>query len=181
MTGIVILAGGRATRMGGVKALSPWNGTTLIATVIDRMAAQASAMAINARPDQAGDLAAFGLPVLTDDDNLSDLGPLSGVRTALQWARGRRNDHVVTAPCDMPNLPNDMVEKLVAAEPADIAYFVTARDHPLCARWSVSLLPTLEKALAVADGGLAVMRFVESQSVVKVAGDDAAFMNINSL
>ncbi|WP_443751119.1 molybdenum cofactor guanylyltransferase [Asticcacaulis solisilvae] len=168
--------------MGGTKALAPWNGTTLIAAVIDRMAAQASAMALNARPDQAQDLARFGLPVLVDDEDLADLGPLSGVRTALAWAQARGNDHVVTAPCDMPDLPKDMVARLMAADAADIAYFATMRDHPLCARWSVSLLPGLEAALAGADGGLAVMRFVERQTVIKLpTEDDAAFANINSL
>ena len=184
MTAVVILAGGRATRMGGSKALAPWNGTTLIATVIDRMAAQASAMALNARPDQAQDLAQFGLPVLVDNDHLADLGPLSGVRTALEWTRGRGQDHVITAPCDMPNLPADMVQRLAAAEPAAIVYFAGSRDHPLCARWHVSLLPVLDAALegGKADGGLGVMRFVERQDAIKLpTGDDAAFVNINSL
>lgn len=183
MTAVVILAGGRATRMGGIKALAPWNGTTLIATVIDRMAAQGTAMALNARPDQAQDLARFGLPVLVDDDDLADLGPLSGVRTAMAWAKSRGDDHVVTTPCDMPNLPADMVAQLMAAEPADIAYFAGTRDHPLCARWAVSLLPVLDAALSAAraEGGLAVMTFVGRQSTVTLTGDDAAFTNINAL
>lgn len=177
----MILAGGQAARMGGMKALAPWNGATLIEAVIARLKPQAAILAINARPDQAEALAAFGLPVLADD-LFADLGPLSGVRTALVWARDRGQDHVITAPCDMPNLPSDMVARLMAAGPADIVHFAGARDHPLCARWAVSILPALDAALAAADGGLAVMRFVERQLVIKLpTGDDAAFTNINAL
>jgi molybdopterin-guanine dinucleotide biosynthesis protein A len=170
--------------MNGVKALAPWNGVTLIEAVIARLRSQADVLALNARPDQAGDLAAFGLPVLIDDDNLSDLGPLSGVRTALKWAGEHGYAHVIIAPCDMPNLPEDMVARLMAVEAADIVYFAGARDHPLCARWSVALLPVLDAELmaAKADGGLAVMRFVERRTVIKLAaGNNAAFTNINSL
>lgn len=182
MTVAMILAGGQAARMGGMKALAPWNGATLIEAVIARLKPQAAMLAINARPNQAEALAAFGLPVLVDDNLFADLGPLSGVRTALVWARDRGEDHVITAPCDMPNVPGDMITRLMAAGPADIVHFAGARDHPLCARWRVSILPVLDAALAAAGGGLAVMRFVESQSVIKLpTGDDAAFANINAL
>jgi molybdopterin-guanine dinucleotide biosynthesis protein A len=184
VTAAVILGGGQATRMNGVKALAPWNGATLIEAVIARLKPQAEILALNARPDQAGDLSAFGLPVLVDEDDLSDLGPLSGVRTALKWAGGHGHAHVIIAPCDMPNLPEDMVARLMAVEAAEIVYFAGVRDHPLCARWNVSLLPVLDAELtaAKADGGLAVMRFVERRTVIKLpAGDNAAFTNINSL
>ena len=184
MTAAVILGGGKARRMGGVKALAPWNGATLIEAVIARIRPQVSALALNARSDQIADLAAFGAPVLVDDDHLADLGPLSGVRTALKWARDHGHAQVVIAPCDMPNLPEDMVARLMAVEAAEIVYFAGARDHPLCARWSVSLLPVLDAELTAAksEGGLAVMRFVERRTVIKLpAGDNAAFTNVNSL
>jgi len=184
VTAVVILAGGQATRMNGVKALAPWIGATLIEAVIARLQPQADTLAINVRSDQAADLAAFGLPLLVDDERVSDLGPLSGVRTALVWARDHARAYVVTAPCDMPDLPDDMVARLMAVEAAEIVYFAGARDHPLCARWAVSLLPVVDAELtaAKADGGLAVMRFVERRLAIKLpAGDNAAFTNINSL
>ncbi len=184
MTAAFILAGGRATRMGGMKALAPWNGASLIEAVIGRIAPQVTALALNARPDQAEALSLFRLPVLVDDLPLADLGPLSGVRTALLWASGLGEDHVITAPCDMPSLPADMVARLMAVEAADIVYFAGVRDHPLCARWNIGMLPVLDAALAAAkaDGGLTVMRFVERHGAIRLpTGDDAAFANINAL
>ncbi|MBW8881267.1 MAG: NTP transferase domain-containing protein [Asticcacaulis sp.] len=179
---VVILAGGQGRRHGGNKALAPWDDTTLIGAVIARMAPQADRLAINARGDLARPLSAFGLPILIDDVDFSELGPLCGVRTAMKWASAAGDSHVVTAPCDMPDLPVDMVARLMAADAADIVHFAGARDHPLCTRWSVSLLTALEDALAQADGGLAVMRFVSQQQVITLPTvDDAAFANINAL
>ncbi len=179
---VVILAGGQGRRHGGNKALAPWNETTLIGAVVARLAPQAQRLAINARADLARPLSDFGLPILIDDADFSDLGPLSGVRTAMKWASAAGDGHVITVPCDMPDLPLDMAAQLAAADEADIVHFSGARDHALCARWRVSLLPALEEALTQADGGLAVMRFVSQQQVIKLpTGDDDAFANINSL
>ena len=74
----VILAGGRATRMGGGdKGLKAVAGRRLIDHVIDRLTPQVQAMAINANGDPAR-WAEFGLPVLAD--SLPEYpGPLAGV------------------------------------------------------------------------------------------------------
>ena len=62
----VILAGGRATRMGGGdKCLLPLGGRPILAHVIARLAPQVDALALNANGDPAR-FAAFGLPVLPD-------------------------------------------------------------------------------------------------------------------
>lgn len=176
---LVILAGGRGLRMGGNKPMHPFEGGTLIGTVIARLEPQARDIAINAAEPT---LSVFGLSLIYDDPAFADLGPLSGIRTALKWAQNRGNTHVITAPCDMPRLPETLVSRLMAAprDDAEVVYFAGARDYPLCALWSVAILADLEDALRDADGGLAVMRFLSTRRVVKLeAGDDNAFMNIN--
>ena len=62
----VVLAGGRARRMGGGdKALRPFAGATLLDAVLSRIASQVRVLAISANGDP-GRFAAWGLPVLAD-------------------------------------------------------------------------------------------------------------------
>src|SRR5262245_1961092 len=84
----VILAGGRATRMGGGdKCLLELGGRPILAHVIERLAPQVAAMALNANGDPRR-FAAFGLPVLADSV-AGHAGPLAGVLAGLDWAAAR--------------------------------------------------------------------------------------------
>ena len=165
--------------MGGNKPLHPWHGATLIEATIARLKPQAGAIHINAGP--AG-LNHLGYPLIHDDPAVAGLGPLSGVHSALRLAAELGRDAVVTAPCDMPYLPLDMVAQLEAVD-AEIVHFGGERDYPLTSRWRTSLLPSLEAALIAArpEGGLRVMRYIRSQRAVRLeAADHEAFRNINT-
>jgi molybdenum cofactor guanylyltransferase len=124
VTGL-ILAGGRGSRMGHVdKGLQPFRGSTMAEHVMARLAPQVDALAINANQNHAR-YAAFGVPVWADD--LAGFeGPLAGLQTAL---RRCATPLLVTAPCDSPFLPLDLVARLHAAldaEGADLALAETA-------------------------------------------------------
>ncbi|HHX88424.1 MAG TPA: molybdenum cofactor guanylyltransferase, partial [Paracoccus sp.] len=110
----VILAGGRATRMGGGdKGLRQVAGRRLLDHVIDRLGPQVAGLAINANGDPAR-LAGFGLPVLPD--SLPDHpGPLAGVLAGMDWAAGQGARAIVTAAADTPFFPPDLVARLQAA------------------------------------------------------------------
>lgn len=160
----VILAGGRATRMGGGdKTLLRLGDTTLLGRVIGRIGPQVTALAINANGDPAR-FAAYRLPVLPDplpDPQADRPGPLAGVLAALDWAAGQGADRVLTVPGDTPFLPADLVARLVAA--SDGAAPVVAATpgagqatrsmrgdlvrHPACALWPVVLRDDLRAAL----------------------------------
>ncbi|MCB2128506.1 MAG: molybdenum cofactor guanylyltransferase MobA [Rhodobacteraceae bacterium] len=153
----IILAGGRATRMGGGdKGLRVVAGRRLIDRVIARLAPQCGAMAINANGDPAR-LAEFGLPVLPD--SLPDHpGPLAGVLAGLDWAAGRGAEAIVTVAADTPFFPADLVTRLrAAAGPSGLA-LAASRDgdgtlwqHPTFGLWPVALRHDLRAAL---EGGL---------------------------
>ena len=104
----VILAGGRATRMGGGdKGLRVVGGRRLIDHVIARLGPQVAALAINANGDPAR-LSEFGLPVLAD--SLPDHpGPLAGVLAGLDWAAAQG------ARSDLPAVPGRVSNLRVAA------------------------------------------------------------------
>ncbi|HRP86122.1 MAG TPA: molybdenum cofactor guanylyltransferase MobA [Gammaproteobacteria bacterium] len=116
----VILAGGRATRMGGEdKGLVELAGRPMIVHVLAALAPQVERVIINANRNLAR-YAAFGWPVVTDEDS-GFLGPLAGLAAGL---RAAATPLVLTAPCDSPLVAPDLAERLYSAledEGAEIA------------------------------------------------------------
>lgn len=186
-TTAVILAGGSGVRMGGNKPFHVHDGVPLVERVMARLTPQSDDLRINAGQKDhplAAQIEGLGLPVLYDSETWAGLGPLSGVLTGLEALD--EQTCLITAPCDMPNLPVDMVAQLqaaYAAGDADIVYFSGARDYPLCALWSPTVREPLKAALAAAKpkGGLSVFAFLATQRVktLKVT-DESAFLNINA-
>jgi molybdenum cofactor guanylyltransferase len=153
----VILAGGRATRMGGGdKGLRVVAGRRLIDHVITRLAPQCAPLAINANGDPAR-LAEFGLPVLAD--SLPDHpGPLAGVLAGLDWAASLGAPAIITAAADTPFFPPDLAVRLVAhAGPTGLCLAASAdpsgkmHRQPTFGLWPVALRDDLRRALT---GGL---------------------------
>lgn len=116
----VILAGGRATRMGGQdKGLVELAGQPMIAHVLAVLAPQVERVIINANRNLER-YAAFGWPVVADQDS-GFLGPLAGLAAGL---RAAETPLVLTAPCDSPLVAPDLAARLYSAlerEAAEIA------------------------------------------------------------
>ncbi|MGB7271298.1 MAG: molybdenum cofactor guanylyltransferase MobA [Albidovulum sp.] len=153
----VILAGGRATRMGGGdKGLRLVGGKRLIDHVVARLSAQCGPLALNANGDPAR-FADLGLPVLPD--SLPDHpGPLAGVLAGLDWAADLGAEAIVTAAADTPFFPADLVTRLrAAAGPTGLALAATEDAdgkiwrQPTFGLWPVALRHDLRAALK---GGL---------------------------
>ncbi|MBB6181607.1 molybdenum cofactor guanylyltransferase MobA [Pseudorhizobium flavum] len=151
----VILAGGRATRMGGRdKGLLLLGDATLVDHVHKRLAPQCDEVAISANGDPAR-FSQLGLPVLAD--TIPDYpGPLAGVLAGLEWAAQKGADVVVTAAADTPFLPSDLVVGLrqaAAREKAAIALAASPdetgalRLHPTFGLWPVDLRMELHTEL----------------------------------
>jgi len=154
----MILAGGRATRMGGAdKPLLMLDDRPLLAIILARLTPQAGQVAVNANGDPAR-YAEFGLPVR--GDSLPDHpGPLAGVLAALDWALSIRAPHVVTVAGDTPFFPIDLGARLLAARgPTGLALAAStcgsgpARDHPTFGLWPVALRDDLAATLARGEG-----------------------------
>lgn len=146
----VILAGGLATRMGGGdKGLLPLGDSTILGHVIERLAPQVDAVALNANGDPDR-FSAFALPVLADSVG-GYVGPLGGVLAGLDWAAERGATHVVTAAADTPFFPGDLVPRLLSAaenqgKPIALARTEDGR-HPTFGLWPVDLREDLRTAL----------------------------------
>ena len=149
----VILAGGRAERMGGGdKCLREVAGKTILARVIERIRPQVDDLVLNANGDPAR-FAAYGLPVVPD--TVPDFaGPLAGVLAGLEWAEANHPQahYIVTAPADGPFVPRDLVVHLANTLVAEDAELVTAacgiQTYPVVGLWPVRLAQALYDALA---------------------------------
>jgi molybdopterin-guanine dinucleotide biosynthesis protein A len=195
----VILAGGRATRMGGIdKGLQLFRGQPLAAIARDRLLAQCGGspglIAINANRNLQ-DYAALGLPVW--QDSVPDYaGPLAGFLTAIVQCQDRC-DYLLTVPCDSPLFPLDLLPRLAAALIStgdDIAMALAPeiaadgstmlRPQPVFCLLRTSLANSLQNFID--GGGRKIGAWTASQRQTKVAfdarGDDPhAFANANTL
>jgi molybdenum cofactor guanylyltransferase len=120
----VILAGGRASRMGGIdKGLIEINGRPMIAYVLTVLGSQVGDIVINANRS-LGRYGAYGYRVVSDE--LSDFqGPLAGIATAMAQIS---TPYLLTAPCDSPLLPQDLGPRLWTALARDEAQIAVAHD-----------------------------------------------------
>lgn len=174
----LILAGGAGTRLGGVdKAFVGLGGRFLIDHLLGRLAGQVEWVAISANGDLSR-FAGFGLPVVTDGD-LAGKGPLAGVTTGLEWARGVGAEELLTVPVDTPFIPEDLVERLGVGP--SVAVW-RGRQHHLVSVWPVDGLAVLNAFLA-RPGACKVRDALSLLGARQVAFDESEadpFLNINT-
>ena len=176
----VVLAGGRATRMGGVdKGLVPVNGQPMIRWVIDVLRPQVADLLVNANRnlDKYGD---FGFKVIIDGDE-EFRGPLAGIASGLRAAETR---YVAFAPCDSPLVCGDLVTRLRAALSRDNTRIAVAHDgerlQPVFALLERGLLDDLMRYLD--NGGRKIDRWYAEHGYAQADFSDVAdsFANINA-
>ena len=182
ITGL-ILAGGRGSRMGGVdKGLQNHGGVPLAMHALLRLAPQVGEIMINANRN-LGAYESMGVPVWPD--TLSDYaGPLAGFLTGLERCE---TPYLVTVPCDSPNFPADLVERLAAAlEAADAEIAMAAtRDGDVLQVQPVFCLmksEVLDGLVRFTQGGQRkIDKWTAQHRCVEVPFDDvAAFANANT-
>ena len=183
----LILAGGRATRMGGEdKALLPLDGRPLVQHAIERLRPQVGMLALNANGDPSR-FACTGLPVIPDGVP-GFAGPLAGLLAGLEWAAERGADAVVTVAVDTPFFPSDLVARLTAAAEAEGATAAVAatrgpkgvKPHPTFGLWPVACRGALAEALA--DGTRRVRDWSDACGAVTLVFHEAGepFFNVNT-
>jgi len=176
----VILAGGRATRMGGVdKGLVQIGGRPMIAWVVDTLRSQVADVLINANRNHDS-YRGFGCDVVDDGDS-EFRGPLAGMVSGM---RAARTPYIAVVPCDSPLLHGSLVQRLHDAARASGAPIAAAHDgdrlQPVFALLSCELLDDLAGYLD--DGERKIDRWYARHGYESVDFSDVAesFANINA-
>lgn len=152
----LVLAGGRAKRLGGGdKPLRMLGGRTLLDRVASRLSPQCAGLALSANGDPAR-FAPWTGPVFPDHPEDAGCGPLAGLLAgfdgiAALWPAAR---FVLSMPGDTPFLPTDLAARLAEAGRAEPGAVALARSggqtHPLAALWPLDLRHDLAQALRTA-------------------------------
>jgi molybdopterin-guanine dinucleotide biosynthesis protein A len=182
ITGL-ILAGGRGSRMGGVdKGLQTHQGMPLALHALLRLSPQVGHVMINANRN-LGAYEAMGVPVWPDA--LPDYpGPLAGFLAGLERCE---TPYLVTVPCDTPQFPLDLVERLGAAlvgHDAEIAMAATQgaeglQVQPVFCLMKSALMESLVRFTQ--SGQRKIDRWTAQHRCVEVPfADEAAFFNANT-
>ena len=140
----VVLAGGRARRMGGEdKGLIEVAGKPMAAHTIDVLRPQTAEVIVNANRNADAYRAITGCRVIADTVG-GFAGPLAGMASALEASATRL---LLTAPCDSPLVTGELGPRLHAARARDDAEIAVAHDgermQPVFALLTRSLLPDL--------------------------------------
>lgn len=182
ITGLV-LAGGRGSRMGGAdKGLQNHRGMPLALHALLRLAPQVGTVMINANRN-LGAYESMGAPVWPDA--LPDYpGPLAGFLAGLEHCE---TPYLVTVPCDTPDFPPDLVERLARAlldADAEIALAATREEGVLRAQPVFCLMKCelLESLVAFTHGGQRkIDRWTGQHRCAQAVFEDAhSFFNANT-
>lgn len=173
----VILAGGQSRRYGEDKARASLGCAPLIEQVLIRAAPQAGAMAVSGRE--------YGLGIPVIPDAVASEGPLSGVISALDWAKAKGFCAIATFSCDAPFFPRDLVATLGSRAMGHVCCYARSRSgrHPVFALWRTQASGGLHRFHA---DGVRALRIaqdrLDGQAVLfpdGAAPDGDMFFNIN--
>lgn len=163
--------------MGGMdKGLLEYRGRPLIEHVWQLISPQVDDVVISANRNPEH-YARLGVPVLADADN-AFRGPLAGLAAAFAFSG---SPLLVSVPCDTPNLPSDLVQRLFESLGQHDVAVAATRDG------SQNVIALYRSRVAerlagyMANGGRKVADWQAGLSRIVVEFDDsAAFVNLNS-
>ena len=183
ITGL-ILAGGRAQRMGGIdKGLVPFMGKPLIEHAITRLTPQASTILINANRN-LDRYTQYGHAVIADQ-HPDFAGPLAGFAAGLEHCN---TEYLLSVPCDSPVFPLDLSERMLEAminTQSDLVY--ASSIDPSGAIWTQPVFCLMRRSVKeslqdfLGHEGRKIDRWFEAlRSSSAVFSNEAAFANTNT-
>lgn len=177
----VVLAGGRARRMGGEdKGLIPVDGKAMVMHALEGLRPQVGAVLINANRNRERYAELGACDVVADSDG-DFAGPLAGMASAMARSGTR---YILTVPCDSPLLAPNLAERLFAALAADAAEISVAHDgnrmQPVFALLDCRLHENLMEYLA--SGGRKIDAWYAERRLALAEFEDHPdmFLNINT-
>lgn len=179
VTGI-ILAGGQGSRMDGLdKGLVELAGSPMVQYVLESIAPQVGYVIINANRNH--DIYGhYGCPVIADEFE-GFCGPLAGMASCMRIVD---TPLMVTAPCDSPFVPGDMVERLymqMQHEDADISVAHNGdRIQPVFAMLKTGLLESMLSFLRRGERKIDKWYKMHKLALTDFSDKPDTFLNINT-
>ena len=176
----VILAGGRATRMGGQdKGLIEIGGKTIVERIAHQLSTQVPIVLINANRN-VDRYQEFGHSVVADELEHYQ-GPLAGMATAL---KSIESEWLLTVPCDGPFVADDYALKMMQAATGQSVRLAVATDgkrlQPVYALINKSLASSLDAFLQSGERKIDRWYAQESYASVSFRAQAQMFTNINT-
>ncbi|KJS21445.1 MAG: hypothetical protein VR72_10510 [Clostridiaceae bacterium BRH_c20a] len=174
-TGIIILAGGKSSRMGKNKAFLALGELTLVEHIIK----MGKGAGINEMILVTNEVKNYEfLDVKVVEDYYPGMGPLAGIHSGLIHSKYLNN---FVIPCDMPFVTTDIINKLLLDQ-SDCQVVVPMMDgkyQPLTAIYTRDCIPFIEQLLKEN-----ISKVIKLYDLVKTCyvelKDDASFFNINT-
>lgn len=176
---VVILAGGEGSRIGGHKPLRTLAGERLIDRALRHARSWSNLVAISVRDPAQVEL--VGETLLMDAPAIE--GPLGGLIAALEFARSNGRDFVLTIAADMPFLPADLLDRLLAGVQHRECALASSggQMHPVCGLWRVAALQKTERYIATGKRSLrGLAERIGFETVDWPADPVDPFFNVNS-
>jgi molybdopterin-guanine dinucleotide biosynthesis protein A len=178
---VVILAGGKSSRMGQDKALLPVGGQRIVDRIVAQLGRHGSeTIVITNTPD---DYRFLGLPLF--GDVLPDKGALGGLYTALYHAS---QPYALVVACDMPFVNQPLLDHLRGLAPQHDAVVprLNGEAEPFRAIYSRACLGPMRAALDA--GKMRVIsffpevrvRFVDEPEIDQFDREHLTFFNVNT-
>ncbi len=181
---VVIQAGGKSSRMGQDKALSPFMGITLIEFILEQLEGFGDEQIIISNKPK--DYKRFDMPVFQDIH--PDVGALGGIYSGVFHASC---EHSLILGCDMPFINLDFLKYIVGLAPNFDAVIPRLKKdeftEPFRAIYAKTCLEPIEQSIRVGNRKVISffdkinIRFVESKEIKKYDSKGITFFNVNTL
>ncbi len=179
-----ILVGGKSRRMGSDKQSLPWDGSTMLETIVSTVMQVTPRVVLLGGSQRIPD-AARNLPCLPD--TYADAGPLGGLASLLHYAPHAWS---MLLCCDIPRVSVATLSALLDQLPriqdrSDatqcVVYGDGSRFEPTCALYHAHCLPQIEQSVAANSYGLhALIRNIPHLCVTPSEEVSASLRNINT-
>lgn len=173
---ILILAGGEGRRIGGEKPFCRLADRTLLDRTVQYARTFSDFVAISVRDGPP----TGKLPRIVDDPAIE--GPLGGLAAGLRFAEAEGYEFLLTMPCDMPFLPDDLLVRLKERIGGATVAVASSRGHlhPVCALWRSTATRALDSYLS--SGRRSLKGLAEAAGCISVEWSDEPdrFFNINT-
>ena len=178
--GIMIVAGGRSSRMGRDKRFLALDGCSMLERMLKKTAAVPFRERYLCGAEESEKLSAlcsaYGLVFVADSRPVA--GPLEGIRSGLARLQA---DYALAVSCDMPLLAYEQLQPLLAAADGALAIIPVAggRRQPLAGLYHRQILPMVERALEQGENKIGQVIEQVPHKLVELADSDA-FFNVNT-